>query len=296
MPSRHHVLIIGGTGFIGSYLTKRLSMHAAYTVSVIHSSPLTDIGKEHGVAYYRMNLLRPHQIPPELSSVDVMVIGTQPNETVMKNIIALAHASASLRKILYLSTYLVYPSAPSPQTESVIPAPSSPYEKGKMMEENVLSDFSRTHGCTICIARLGNVYGDVKNKGIVAHLVTALLRNDPRAPVIINGSGEQKRDYIFVEDVVHFLSRLISHDHEFGDIFNICNGIGYTIKDLLSLLELLSGRNIHVHHGPPLPEKQSVIGDNHKLLHTIGDIPRLTIAQGLRKTLINYHYPSLTTP
>jgi UDP-glucose 4-epimerase len=99
----------------------------------------------------------------------------------------------------------VYPDSPHPQPETTIPAPHSPYEQGKYEEEQLVTAFADTHHLTHCIARLGNVYGDIQNRGVVGYLFQSLVTHTSFA---VNGTGDQTRDYIFVDDVASALAAL----------------------------------------------------------------------------------------
>lgn len=186
------VILIGGKGFIGEYLTQKL-LGKKYQVFVVDKdSSLKDI---------------------QDFSAEVVVVMTQPNRGVLDSVISLTQNSKSIKKILYLSTLLLYPDSKDKLNEKVIPDPKTIYEKDKYSEELLLSDVIKQVGCKLCIARLSNVYGDIKNKGIINILLTSLIKN--RSILTIHKNSLTKiRDYIFIEDAVNLLEFLIFFDQK----------------------------------------------------------------------------------
>jgi UDP-glucose 4-epimerase len=75
--------------------------------------------------------------------------------------------------------------------------------------------------------------------------------------LIINGDGEQTRDYIFVGDVVH--ANLLATGASLGEeiaILNIGTGIEASVNDLAAMFRQISSRAVGWRHGPPRPGEQ----------------------------------------
>ncbi len=285
MSTLHNIVLIGGTGFIGSYVTRLLAARDDVQVFVIHS----DIGVTNplrGVTYHACDLLAPdNSVRNILQAVDYLVIMIQPNAVVIRNVISMITASR-IKKIIYTSTLLVYPDAGSPQTETTVPDPQSVYEQGKFQEEQLLTDVAKIGQVQITIARLGNVYGDVKNRGIVG-LIMAAFRDGTK--LTINGDGSQRRDYIFVEDVARLLTFLVFYDQQLScEVFNVCRNTSHTITEVIHLSEQVAHKTLDVIHGSAVPEKNSVVGNNQKIVAIAGDQLQHDLQTGLEKTYHQY--------
>ena len=87
------------------------------------------------------------------------------------------------------------------------------------------------------IVRVANVYGlDAnyqKHQGIIPIYIRSLLQNNP---ITIYGDGDNTRDYIYILDLVNAIKKLLTYTGE-HHIFNLGSGIGYTINEIIALIE-----------------------------------------------------------
>ena len=286
MIGRKNILLIGGTGFVGSYLARKLLKEPAVNLSVIHASALAEKPFP-SVSYHQMDLTQENgQLRDITNRADTIMILTQPNELIIQNIIAAIRDSATPKKIVYLSTLLLYPDSENPQKEETLPEPISIYEEKKFLEEKLLAGFVNGKHIVLSIVRLANVYGDVKNNGVIAQIFQSLMEGKT---LIINGQGNQKRDYIFLEDAAELLECFIFHEQKVSiEVFNICTGIAYTVNELIEKIEKVTKQKVSYSNGPAVLEKQIIIGDNSKILNLSEYRLKYDLAKGLKKTYTNF--------
>lgn len=260
------ILLLGGTGFIGEYLAK--SLHKRNDCEIL----IAGRGSSLRNALYK--------------DTEVIVVLTQPDKTVMEGVINFIKSSKLLRKILYCSTLLLYP--PGENSEEVLPDPLTAYEKAKFEEELTISEATGKSGCKLCIVRLANIYGNVKNRGIINHILLSLRRGDK--DLIIQGDPKLKiRDYIFVEDAANLLELLIFYDQQKQkEIFNICSGVGTSVSHLIDKIESVSRKKISFKVGDPVLEKKAVVGNSSKILNLTRYKFKFDLTEGLDKTYKNY--------
>lgn len=277
-----NILIFGGNGFIGSYVAKILN-NRGNSVAVIDRQLPDSHQAIKGIVYQRT--FRPNQRWSR--DIQTVIIMTQPDPLTFSVIIEYLSRIPKLKKIVYLSTLQLYPDSPRRQDETAGITLLSEYEKHKYYEELALRQFIGRKKVALCITRLSNVYGDVKNKGIVHLLIQQLLR---KTDLIINGDGRQKKDFIFVEDAAELISYLVTYkQHVQCEIFNICTGKGHSINDVAAILEHISREKLVFRHAPfPSLEKKNNIGDNAKIIKASHYRIRYSLAAGLRKALDNY--------
>lgn len=277
------IVIIGGTGFIGSYLAKILNDNGNY-IAVIHQRPLGQDQKIKRIFYQRGFQKNGKKL---LKDIETIIIATQPDPLTFSSILKFTAGLPKLKKIVYLSTAQLYEDSLRKQNETSVIAPLSSYEKAKFYEELALCQFARAQKIALCVARLSNVYGDVKNKGIVNLLVCQLLH---KTNLAVNGDGNQKKDFIFIEDAADLISRLAVVKQKTGcKIFNISSGESYSVNEIISFLEHISNKKIIFKYAPlPNPEKKNSAVSNTKILSTLNYRLRYPIIEGLKKTLNNY--------
>lgn len=259
--SAHKVVLLGGGGFIGGYLAELLKKSPGIGLIIISSkTALRDV---------------------DLENISCLVILAQPDPKFLAYFLKQVVA----RKIVYASTLHLYPDSLKKQKEESLLEPANDYEIGKILEEKILIDHSQKNGLELVIARITNVYGDIKNRGIIQKIFTAILNNES---LVINNNGEQIRDYIFVEDIANYLKFLIFYNQEKPlEIFNISTGVGTSIKQLINDIELLIGKKLILKNGLSRLEKKCIIGDNSKIVNRSLFKPKFNLKEGLKRTYQN---------
>jgi len=166
-------------------------------------------------------------------------------------------------------------------------SPVSPYGITKLTIEKYLYFYHLEHKLNYTILRYANIYGPRQNPfgeaGVVAIFINKLLRSEQP---VINGSGEQTRDYVFVEDVVK--ANLLAVSEEQSNIYNVGTGIETNVNVIYNILNNTIGKGQEEKHGPAAPGEQirSVITSD-KLYKKFNWKPATTIKEGLDKT-VNY--------
>jgi UDP-glucose 4-epimerase len=166
--------------------------------------------------------------------------------------------------------------------------PVSPYGITKLTIEKYLYFYKNEYGLNYTILRYANVYGPRQNPfgeaGVVAIFVNKLLKNENP---IINGDGNQTRDYVFVEDVVK--ANVLTLNSQSADIYNVGTTVETSVNDLFSKLNSIAGNKAIEKHGPSAKGEQarSVI-TSEKLFQKFNWKPSVKIDEGLRKTFDSF--------
>jgi UDP-glucose 4-epimerase len=163
--------------------------------------------------------------------------------------------------------------------------PVSPYGISKLSVEKYLYFYFNEHKLNYTILRYANIYGPRQNPfgeaGVVAIFSTKLLKGDQP---IINGTGEQTRDYVFVKDVVK--ANLLTLTDEESDIYNVGTGMETNVNELYNILNDIVGRSREEKHGPAAAGEQmrSVI-TSEKLFEKFNWKPSTKLNDGLKETV-----------
>lgn len=175
-----------------------------------------------------------------------------------------------------------------PADESHPTEPISPYGVSKLSVEKYMGYFAHQHGLKTVVLRYTNIYGPRQNAhgeaGVVAIFCRKMLKGENP---VINGSGEQTRDYVYVEDVADANFRAIGYldDHPRG-VFNICTNTEATVNDLFRILNEKAGGTYEEIHGPAKPGEQfrSVCAWDHAQAE-LGWRPTVSLEEGLGRTM-----------
>ncbi len=298
-----HVLVTGGAGFIGSHLVDAY-LARGWRVSVIDDLSTgqkenvngaanfieLDLRDTHAAAVVRD--LRPDLISHHAAQMDVRRSVSDPVFDAETNVVATlrllqAAVGAGVRKVVFASTGGAIYGDPVevPQTEAHPTWPLSPYGCAKLAVEHYLHYFSVACGLPYAALRYANVYGPRQNAkgeaGVIAIFTRALLAG--RRPTI-NGSGEQTRDYVYVEDVVR--ANLAVTEGELTGAFNVGTGIETSVNHLYEGLVRATGIALEAEFGPGKPGEQLRSVLDGTLLRTRAVLPApVTLDDGLGRTV-----------
>ncbi|MBS6642244.1 MAG: NAD-dependent epimerase/dehydratase family protein [Clostridiaceae bacterium] len=120
--------------------------------------------------------------------------------------------------------------------------PMCAYGMQKSIIEEYILFYSRYYGIEYNIARISNVYGYDKNLKKKQGIIPIYIRNilDGKE-ITIFGDGNNVRDYIYLDDVIAALETILDKNNS-NQIYNIGTGIGYSVNEIVELIERLAGR------------------------------------------------------
>src|SRR3954470_3826224 len=123
-----------------------------------------------------------------------------------------------------------YGECPVPATEESPFLPLSPYGIAKKCGEEYLAGWNRIHGTSHVSLRFGNVYGERQDSGLEGGVVAIFLERMARGDkTVIFGDGEQRRDFVYVGDIVAALLATVGQS---GGPYNIGTGIATSVNEL----------------------------------------------------------------
>ena len=253
---KESVLITGGSGFIGTSLTKRLSSlgHKVYIWDINHLQEecenvellQLDIShKDESLVDWikERNITKFVHLAAQTSTI---VSNEDPNLDSRTNCLGIVNLMSYLRslskyhsnlKVVFSSSMTVYGNLNGGVVETTLCNPVSLYGFSKIYSEQVIKYFSQ-FGIDYSILRLFNVYGpgqDFKNikQGMVSIYIAQLLLN---RHVDVTGSLKRYRDFIYIDDVVDALLLAITDKRTSSKTLNVGSGKLTCVIDLLNLI------------------------------------------------------------
>jgi UDP-glucuronate 4-epimerase len=268
-------LVTGAAGFIGSHLCQRLLNDGHDVIAVDRMTDYYDVRiKEENAAalcqYPRAVFLREDagstRVIAQLTEVDtVFHLAAQPgvrrswegfslylheNVECVHRLLDAASRLAKAPRIVLASSSSVYGDAVRyPCTEDSPLAPVSPYGVSKLSMEHLAYAYVAAFRLDAVSLRYFTVYGPRQRPDMAFHrFIEAALADEP-LPVF--GSGDQVRDFTYVDDVVEATLRAGERALPAGTIMNVCGGVPTTVRDVVALLGDLLGRPLRVDHRSP---------------------------------------------
>ena len=206
----------------------------------------------------------------------------------------IAAKEAGCRRFVYAGSASAYGDTDLlPHREEMTPRPLSPYAVAKHVGELYCQVFHRLYGLEIVVLRYFNVFGPRQDpsspySGVIAQFVSHLLRAEP---LTIYGDGEQTRDFVPVENVVHANLLACVAPAAAGRIINIGCGERISVNHLARILLDLSGARSEVAHLPPRPgDIRHSVADITRARELLGYQVQVTPPEGLQRTLDWYRH------
>ena len=172
-----------------------------------------------------------------------------------------------------------------PADEKHPTSPLSPYGISKLAVEKYLYFYNAQYKLNYSILRYANIYGPRQNPfgeaGVIAIFTTKLLNKEQP---VINGNGEQTRDYVFVSDVVK--ANLLALTDKNTDTYNVGTGLETNVNEIFNKLNSIINNGQQEKHGPAAAGEQmrSVITSD-KLFNRFNWRPDTSLQTGLEKTV-----------
>jgi UDP-glucose 4-epimerase len=298
------ILVTGGAGFIGSHVVDRY-VASGHQVSVVDNlatglralvNPrakfyLMDIRSPRLAEVFeteRPDVVAHHAAQPEVRrSVADPVLDASVNVLGSLNLLACCRKFGVSRVIYASSGGAVYgDTAVLPTPEEHPTHPASPYGISKLVVEHYLACWKALYDISWLALRYANVYGPRQNPlgeaGVVAIFCRRLIRGEP---AIINGDGQQTRDYLYVGDIAE-ANLLALERPEVTGVFNIGTGVETSVLELLARLQAAARVSGEARHGPPRPgEQRRSVLDPTLAKRLLGWSPRVSLDDGLRLTV-----------
>jgi len=297
------VLVTGGAGFIGSHITDKLIEKGHQVVVIDNLSTGKKENLNNKAKFYEADICNSEisQIlrkeKPEIvfhfaAQIDVRKSVKDPIQDAKTNILGSLNLLQNCKEIKVKSFTFASSGGAIYGNTDVIPTPEthpenpeSPYGICKLIIEKYLHFYKETFGLNYTALRLANIYGprqDSKGEaGVIAIFCDKMLKNEK---VVINGDGEQTRDFVYVDDVVNVA--LLSMEQKKSDIYNIGTGKETNINEIFRKIKKLTGSNCEEVYamGKSSEQKRSCL-DYSKAKQELGWQPEYDLERGLQETI-----------
>jgi UDP-glucose 4-epimerase len=290
-------LILGGCGFVGSHVVDVLVEKGAEKIVVVDNlflgkmENLSWARKNGNVIVYREdarylsaleNIQKTEKCDVAINlAVKCLPYGfIDPEGAYMTGVEIALNLANLMRKncfsrLLHFSSSEAYGTAQKiPMSESHPLHPTSPYGAGKAAADLLLQSYHELFGLEVAIIRPFNMYGPRQNMDAYAAVIPLTIKNILSGqPPVLEGDGEQTRDFSFVKDVAEASLNLLECNKALGQVVNVGYGKEIKIKDVITKI-------CDIMNFP-----------RHNILHKtarVADVRRLCSSTKLAKKLINY--------
>lgn len=296
--SQQGVLLLGGTGFLGTALVRRLVREQCEVCVVgrraFNSTVPSVVYRQAGLEDRAMlrELLPRYRTVVHLASTTTPGSSAQsPVREVEENVLPALRLLEVLAE--FESIRLVYVSSggalygnptilPVPEDQPLWPL--SNHGVGKVAVEGFLRVYGGQHGERVTVLRPSNVYGPEQPLREGFGVIRTMLEYVRRGTAMeFWGDGETVRDFLFIEDWVEACWRLLAPGVPVG-VYNVGVGEGCSLNTLRAVVERVTGRELRVRWMPARSvDVRGVVLDSTRLRVTTGWTPQTTLEEGIRR-------------
>ena len=315
-----HILVTGGTGFIGTNLCRRLINEGHRVICLDNNytgslSNVEDLLSHPNFTFVEHDVIEPWDCHEPLDRIYNLACPASPpfyqgNRSIFTtktcvlgalNMLALAKRKGA--RILQTSTSEVYGEPQvHPQPEhyrgNVNPIGiRACYDEGKRAAETLFFDYHRCHDVKIKVIRIFNTYGPRMhpNDGrVVSNFILQALRNEN---ITIYGDGSQTRSFCFVSDLVSGLMKMMNTPDDVCGPVNLGNPGEFTIKQLAeAVIELTNSNSKLIFEPLPSDDPKQRKPDISKAKALLDWEPEITLREGLTQTIAYFEELLKTAP
>jgi UDP-glucose 4-epimerase len=304
------ILVTGGAGFIASHVVD-LYIENGHNVVIIddlstgHKSNINP-----SATFYKVDIRdpqinaifekeQPDYINHHAAQIDVRRSVADPKLDADINILGSINLLECARmygvkRFIYISTGGAVYGEPEylPCDEAHPIKPICQYGASKHTVEHYLYMYHENYDLNYTVLRYPNVYGPRQDPfgeaGVVAIFTGQMLDGKQ---VLINGDGDQSRDFTYVKDCAraNLLATIIEHP---SDIFNLGFGEPTSVNQIFTKLASITGYHLSAIHGPPkLGETRHIYLDSSKAQKVLGWLPSTSLDDGLQQTVEYFKSP-----
>ena len=195
-----------------------------------------------------------------------------------------ASVKHKIKKFIYASSSSVYginKKVPFAEDDAVL-KPISPYASSKIAGEALCHTFAQLHNLPVVALRFFTVYGPRQRPDLAIHKFTRLILENK--PLPLYGDGNSSRDYTYIDDIVEGICAAIDFPAKPYEVFNLGNSQSVTLKELVQLIEMLSGCKAIVNWQTAQPgDVPRTWADLSKSRRYLGYKPTTPLVQGIKK-------------
>jgi len=304
-----NILITGGAGCIGSTLTRALIKAEAARITVIDDLSAAEkwnIPEHPGVIFIQGSVLDEEVLRRAFShkldfvfhlaahfanqnSVDNPETDLMVNGLGTLKVLEYSHLASAGKFVFASSGCSVYGSqAPLPLKEDFVSLHlDTPYQITKLLGELYCNFFYNYYGLPVVICRYFNVYGPGEVPGsyrnVIPNFIWWALH---KKPLPITGTGEETRDFTYVDDIVDGTMRIAVIPEAVGDAFNLASETETKVIDIANVVNEITGSNKGVEFvarrdWDKITRRRASI---EKARRTLGYEPVTSIKEGIKRT------------
>jgi len=309
MNKKLRILVCGATGFIGRNIVEEFASNPEYEiVATYHIKKPFHHSK---VKWVKVDLLNTEEVEFVVDGMDVIIqsaavttginqVFLNPevhvtNNVIMNSLIFKAANKYKVKHLIFFSCTTILQNSETPLRESDFDANAELYPKyfgsgwTKIYLEKLCEFFSRIGKTKFTVIRHSNTYGpwdkfDLVNSHVFGATITKVLTQN--SEIEIWGTGLEKRDLIYVSDLVNLVKLVIENQNSSFEVYNAGGKDFIEISELVNKIMKLAGKTLNIKYNSDRPTTNfSVRLDSSKAEKDFGWSQQVSLESGIERTI-----------
>ncbi|MHA2366662.1 MAG: NAD-dependent epimerase/dehydratase family protein [Candidatus Hodarchaeales archaeon] len=302
----NNILVTGASGFIGRWVVKEFLKKGISIIGIDNFSNSTKNNIQEfldnpNFTFMKADVRKLNELIPIFSnnsfdaiihlaaqinvqeSLDYPNLSYDNNVKGTYNLLELARTNNKPRFVI-IGTCMVYDvaNANKPISEIHPVKPRSPYAGSKLAAEYLAESYYYSYNLPVVILRPFNTYGPYQKINMEGGVVSIFVKRSLEGKdLLIFGTGEQTRDFLYVEDCANFVVKASLNEKSIGHVLNAGTGVDITIKDLATKISNGKIPIRHIKHHHPQSEIMKLVCDPKKAQELLNWKPHYSLDHGI---------------
>lgn len=307
------ILVCGASGFIGRNIAEKLATRDNLEVFGTYFKTKPDNSFSKKISLIQADLTKKTDVDKLVTGKDIIIqaaaitsgskdILTKPyihvtDNAIMNSLIFRAAFENKIKHVIFFSCTVMYPNQALPVKEEDFNFQITDKYFGvgwtKVYLEKMCEFFSKISSTKYTAIRHSNIYGpfdkyDLEHSHVFGATVTKIMTNKS-GKITVWGDGSEKRDLLYVDDLVDFVETIIKKQKDSFELINLGMGISVSVKDLIKKIIKISGKSLSLEFDTSKPSiKFSLAVNIDQAKGKYNWRPKTSLDKGIKKTLIWY--------
>jgi len=285
------IFVTGERGFIGSNLIKKFQKSGINVINyqnnynniksrinILEREELEQIENVDAIIHLASKTSIPDSINNPYETYHTNIVGTL-------NILDFAR-ERDIKKIINISTYVYGKPEYLPIDEKHPINPHSPYNKSKILAENLCENYSKDFGIHIVTLRPFYIYGPSSNPLSFIPLIIQQIKKDGE---VLLSQENTKRDFLFVDDFIELILKILNNFPKGYNVFNVGSGKSNSLEEIIRIIEKIMNTKINIHYDKSIRPNDIIemVADITQITKIFDWKPQIDIENGLGFILNN---------
>ncbi len=309
MNEKLKILVCGATGFIGRNIVEEFASNQKY--EIVATYHIKKPFHHSNVKWVKVDLLNTEEVEFVINGIDIIIqsaaittginqVFLNPevhvtNNAIMNSLIFRAANKYKVKHLVFFSCTTILQNSETPLKENNFDANAELYPKyfgsgwTKIYLEKMCEFFSRIGQTRFTVIRHSNTYGpwdkfDLVNSHVFGATITKVLTQN--SEIEIWGTGKEKRDLIYVSDLVNLVQLVIENQNTSFEVYNAGGRDFIEISELVNKVMNLAGKTLNIKYNLEKPATNfSVRLDSSKAEKDFGWSQQVSLESGIEKTI-----------